>query len=91
MITMNNERLSLITSDAHAGLNLAGELAERLHTQLQEANNRVERPGGTNYLLPPPVPKEIIVCILFYAISTAKQGWTEELAQERAASLYERA
>jgi len=53
MITMNNQRLSLITPDAHAGLNLAGELAEHLHTQLQAANDRVERPGGTNYLLPP--------------------------------------
>src|SRR5882672_1045821 len=61
MLTMNNERLSLITPDAHAGLNLAGELAEHLHTQLQAANDRVERPGGTNYLLPPPVPKEIIM------------------------------
>jgi len=88
---MNNKRLSLITPDAHTGLSLAGELADRLHTQIQAANNRVERPGGTNYLLPPPVPKEIIVCILYYAISTANQGWTEELAQERRASLCERA
>ena len=80
---MNNERPSLITPDAHAGLNLAGQLAERLHTQLQAANDRVERPGGTNYLLPPPVPKEIIASILFYAISTANQGWTEEVAQAR--------
>ena len=80
---MNNERLSLITPDAHTGLNLAGELAERLHTQLQAANDRVERPGGTNYLLPPRVPKEIIASILFYAISIANQGWTEEVAQAR--------
>jgi hypothetical protein len=84
---MNNERLSLITPDAHTGLNLAGELAERLRTQLQAANDRVERPGGTNYLLPPPVPKEIIASILFYAISTANQGWTEEVTQARTASL----
>jgi hypothetical protein len=87
---MNNDRLSLITPDAHTGLNLASELAERLHTQLQAANDRVERPGGTNYLLPPPVPKEIIAAVLFYAISTANHGWTEELAQERTASLCER-
>jgi hypothetical protein len=86
---MNNERPSLITPDAHTGLNLAGELAERLHTQLQAANDRVERPGGTNYLLPPPVPKEIIASILFYAISAANQGWTEEVAQARTASLCE--
>jgi hypothetical protein len=89
MITVNNERLSLITPDAYAGLNLAGELAERLHTQLQAANNRVERPGGTNYLLPPPVPKEIIVCILFYAISTANQGWTDEVAGARTTAMCE--
>jgi len=55
---MNNKRLSLITPDAHTGLSLASELAERLHTQMQAANDRVERPGGMNYLLPPPVPKE---------------------------------
>ena len=83
---MNNEHPSLITSDALTGLNLAGELAERLHTQLQAANDRVERPGGTNYLLPPPVPKEIIAAVLFYAIFTANQGWTEEVAQECSAS-----
>ena len=87
MITINSERLSLITPDAHAGLNLAGELAERLHTQLQAANDRGERPGGTNYLLPPPVPKEIIVGVMFFAISIANQGWTEEVAKARTASL----
>ena len=86
---MNNKRLSLITPDAHTGLSLASELAERLHTQMQAANDRVERPGGMNYLLPPPVPKEIIASILFYAISTANQGWTEELAQESTVSLCE--
>ncbi len=84
---MNNERLSLIIPDAHAGLNLAGELADRLHTQLQAANDRVERPGGTNYLLPPPVPKEIIVGVLFFAISIANQGWAEEVATARTTSL----
>ena len=87
MMTMNNEPRSLITPDAYAGLNLADELAERLHTQLQEANNRVERPGGTNYLQPPPVPKEIIVGVMFFAISIANQGWTEEVAKARTASL----
>ena len=87
MITTNNKRLSLITPDAHAGLNLAGELAERFHTQLQAANDRGERPGGTNYLLPPPVPKEIIVGVMFFAISIANQGWTEEVAKARTASL----
>jgi len=84
---MNNERLSIITPDAHAGLNLAGELAERLHTQLQAANDRVERPCGTNYLLSAPVPKEIIVGVMFFAISIANQGWTEEVAKARTASL----
>jgi hypothetical protein len=88
---MNNKRLSLITPDARTGLSLASELADRLHTQIQAANNRVERPGGTNYLLPPPVPKEFIASILFYAISAANQGWAEEFAQESTVSLCERA
>ena len=88
---MSNKSPSLITPDAHTGLSLASELAERLLTQMQAADDRVERPGGMNYLLPPPVPKEIIASILFYAIATANQGWTEELAQERTASLCERA
>jgi hypothetical protein len=87
LISMNNEPHSLITTDAHTGLNLASELAERLHIQLQAANDRVERPGGTNYLLPPPVPKEIIASILFYAICTANRGWTEEVAGEHAPRL----
>jgi hypothetical protein len=31
-----------------------------------------------NYLLPGPVPKEIIASILFFAIASANQGWKGE-------------
>jgi hypothetical protein len=37
-----------------------------------------ECPGGTNYLLPAAVPKEISAGILFYAIAVAKHGWTSK-------------
>jgi len=42
---MNNKRHSLITPDAHTGLSLASELADRLHTQMQAAYDQIERPG----------------------------------------------
>jgi hypothetical protein len=58
---MNNSFPSLITSDAKAGLELAGNLADQLQT--------------VNYLLPAPVPKEITASILFFAIAAANQGW----------------
>jgi hypothetical protein len=72
---MKNELPSLITPDAQAGLALAGQLAVCLHGQIEQATAQVERPGGMNYLLPAPVPKEIIASILFYAIAAANQGW----------------
>ena len=75
---MKNELPSLITPDAQAGLALAGQLAEKLQAQIEQANAHVEHPGGTNYLLPAAVPKEIIASILFYAIAAANQGWTSK-------------
>jgi len=72
---MSPELPSLITANATDGLKLAGDLTERLHAQLQSANNCVERPGGMNYLLPASVPKEITSAILFYAITAANRGW----------------
>jgi len=72
---MTNEFPSLITPDTQGGLTLAGQLADRLHAQIEHANAYVERPGGMNYLLPAPVPKEIIASILFYAIAVVNQGW----------------
>ncbi len=39
----------------------------------------VARPGGTNYLLPPNLPVEMISSILFYAIAAANNGWTSEV------------
>jgi hypothetical protein len=72
---VNNSFSSLITSDAQAGLALAGSLADRLRSQIDQAISKVERPGGMNYLLPGSVPKEIIASILFYAIAAANGGW----------------
>ena len=72
---MNNELPSLITPDTKAGLVLAGQLADHLHAQIEQANAQVERPGGMNYLVPRPVPKEIIAGILFYAIAGVNRGW----------------
>ncbi len=75
---MKDELPSLITADAQAGLTLARQLADRLLAQIEQANAYVERPGGMNYLLPSPVPKEIIASILFYAIAAANRGWTSK-------------
>ena len=72
---MNHQLPSLITTDAQAGLTLAGQLAAHLSAQLAQANATVERPGGMNYLLPAPVPPEITTGILFYAIAAANRGW----------------
>jgi hypothetical protein len=73
---MKVEVSSLITPDAQAGLTLAGQLADRLHAQIEEGYAKVERPGGMNYLLRSPVPKEVTAGILFYAIAAANGGWT---------------
>ena len=72
---MKNELPSLLTPDTHAGLTLADQLASNLLDQIEQASDRVERPGGMNYLLPAAVPKEIVTSILFYAIAAANGGW----------------
>jgi len=72
---MKTQLPSLITSDPVAGMFLACQLAEVLHAQHEQAVNSEERPGGTNYLLPPQVSVEIISSILFYAITAANNGW----------------
>jgi hypothetical protein len=72
---MKNALPPLTTPDAQAGLALAGQLADSLLAHIEKANAQVERPGGMNYLLPAPVPKEIIASILFYAIAAANNGW----------------
>ena len=76
---MNNDLPTLTTANTQAGLMLAGQLAHRLHAQIEQANSCVERPGGTNYLVPSPVPKALIASILFYAIAAANRGWTSEV------------
>lgn len=75
---MKNELPSLNTPDPQAGLALAGQLAVKLQTQIEQASARGEHPGGTNYLLPAAVPKEIVASILFYAIAAANRGWTSK-------------
>ena len=72
---MQNTFPSLITPDAQAGLALAGQLATQLHVQMELASAKVDRPGGMNYSLPAPVPKETTVSVLFYAIAAANCGW----------------
>jgi hypothetical protein len=72
---MNDSFPSLITSDAKAGLELAGNLADQLQAVIEQGSSKVERPGGMNYLVPAPVPKEITASILFFAIATANHGW----------------
>ncbi len=72
---MKTELPSLITPDATSGLALAGRLADQLHDQFAQVNERVEHPGGTNYLLAAPVPIEVISSVLFYAITAANHGW----------------
>lgn len=72
---MNTELPSLITPNPLSGMVLAGELTEKLHGQFELAHAQVAHPGGTNYLVPPPVPREVISSILFYAITAANGGW----------------
>jgi hypothetical protein len=75
---MKNELPSLITPNTQTGLALAGQLADRLHAQIEQTDAKVEWLGGMNYLPPVAVPKEIMASILFYAISAANQGWTSK-------------
>lgn len=72
---MKTEFPSLITSDASSGLALASQLADRLQVQIEKANEKVERPGGMHFLLPPSVPKEVLAGVLFYAVAAANRGW----------------
>ena len=72
---MKTELPSLVTSDAVAGMSLASQLAEQLRARHEQARISAPRPGGTNYLLPPKVPVEVIGSILFYAIAAANNGW----------------
>ena len=74
---MPNQFPSLITPDAQTGLALATRLANELHAQLETAGGKVERPGGTNYLASPPMPKELMGSVLFYAIAAANHGWPQ--------------
>ncbi len=76
--TMKTELPSLITPDQQIGLALAGQLADRLHAQIEQTNAKEEWLGGMNYLPSQPVPKEIIASVLFYAIAVANQGWTSK-------------
>ncbi len=76
---MNTELPSLITPNPLSGMVLAGQLSEKLHGQLEQANAQVAQPGGTNYLVPPPVPREVISSILFYAITAANGGWQKSV------------
>ena len=75
MTIMNHELPSLTTTNAADGLKLAAKIAGELQAQFELARSKVERPGGMNYLLPAPVPQEVIGGILFYAIAAANQGW----------------
>ena len=73
---MPNELPSLITPDAQAGLALAGKLADQLQSQVEKTKEQIKRPGGMNYLMPQPFPKEATASILFYAIAAANRGWS---------------
>ena len=75
---MKNQFPSLLAADVQAGLALADELAAQLQTQMEKADTQIERPGGTNYLLPARVPKEVIAAILFYTIAAANHGWIRQ-------------
>jgi hypothetical protein len=75
---MKTELPSLITPDTQTGLTLAGQLADRLHAQIDQANVKVKWLGDMNYLPANSVPKEMIASILFFAIAAANQGWTSK-------------
>ena len=72
---MQNQLPTLITSNAKTGLDLANELADHLHAQMETAGCKTKRPGGMNYLLPQQMPKEMTASILFYTIAIANHGW----------------
>jgi hypothetical protein len=53
---------------------LACQLTAQLQAHHEQARNATARPGGTNYLLPPNVPVEVVSGFLFYAIAAANNG-----------------
>jgi len=75
---MKTELPSLITPDTQLGLALAGQLADRLHAEMEQTNVKEKWLGGMNYLTANPIPKEVVAGILFYAIAAANQGWTSK-------------
>ena len=80
---MQTELPSLITPDAQTGLALAGKLADQLHAQIDQANARIEPPGGMNFLVPPAFPRQATAAILFYAIAAANRGWAAKAGSTR--------
>jgi hypothetical protein len=72
---LNSEFSSLITASAAAGLALASQIADEIAVQLAKANDKVERPGGTTFLLAPSVPREVVTCVVFHTIAVANRGW----------------
>lgn len=74
---MNHPLPNLHTPDALSGLALAGKLADELHHQVEAASSPAGRPGGMNYALPAPLPRESTRAILFYAIAAANGGWMQ--------------
>jgi hypothetical protein len=72
---MNSELPSLVTPDAATGLVLAGRIADRILTNVAEASDKVGRPGGTTYLTPRAVPREVVIGIVFHTIAASNRGW----------------
>ena len=82
---MQNELPSLITPDAQTGLALAGRLADQLYAQVDEINAKIKKPGGMNYLMGQAVPREAVICVMFYTISAANRGWPAQTEVTRPA------
>jgi hypothetical protein len=72
---MKNELPSLLTPDTHAGMALADQLAGNLLTKIEQAGERVERPGGMNITCPRPYRRKSSPASSFYAIAAANGGW----------------
>jgi hypothetical protein len=73
--TPKPELSSLITENAAAGLALAGQIADQIAAQLEKVDDEAERPGGTTFLLPSSVPRNVIASVVFHTIATANLGW----------------